>query len=118
MAIVTSSYVIDRHAQIDGSRWVKESHIDENNIDYPRIYKLEKSMEDKEADLKLANHALYLNEQLIVETLIKTEQENLIQKHAIVLDSAVKSGALSEEEAKKLGLLTDRLDDKTVGVKL
>lgn len=64
MAIVSSSFVMDSHTQADGSRWVKETHVDSENRIQTCMYKLPSGQGAVEAQAKMDARITYLNEQL------------------------------------------------------
>ena len=64
MAIVSSSYAMDAHTQRDGSRWVKETHVDSEGREQTCMYKLPSGQGSTEAQARMDARVSYLNEQL------------------------------------------------------
>lgn len=64
MAIVSSSFVVDAHTQADGSRWVKETHVDSEGRIQHSLYKLPAGQGATEAQARMDGRIAYLNEQL------------------------------------------------------
>lgn len=64
MAIIVSSFVMDSHTQADGSRWVKETHVDSEGREQTCMYKLPSGQGSVEAQAKMDARIAYLNEQL------------------------------------------------------
>jgi len=67
MAITSSTFVIDAHAQKDGSRYVKETHTDSEGRTQHTLYKLPAGQGDAEAQAKMTARIAYLNDQLAAQ---------------------------------------------------
>jgi len=64
MPIVSSSLVIDAHTQKDGSRYVKETHVDSEGRSQQVLYKLPAGQSEADAQARMTARVAYLDEQL------------------------------------------------------
>lgn len=66
MAIVSSTFVLDAHAQANGSHWCKEIHTDSEGRVQHIMYRLPAGQGTTEATANMNARVAYLNEQLAI----------------------------------------------------
>jgi hypothetical protein len=64
MPIVASTLVLDTHTQKDGSRYVKETHVDSEGRSQQALYKLPPGQTEADAQARMTARVAYLDEQL------------------------------------------------------
>jgi hypothetical protein len=101
MPIVSSTHTVDAHPQRGGGRYVVERHTD----DVGRVFTVGPWLAPDKFDVaaRVVARALEIDAQFERDALDKQEREAADAKVVAVLDTAVKAGALTEEEIKRAG---------------
>lgn len=97
--VVSSTYEIDAHYQKDGSRYCKEFHTLDDGRIVTSLYKLTGR---NDPDKLLASRATAIDASFAKAAQRAREEEETKAALDVVVDDAVKSGALTYEQAERV----------------